>query len=680
MIYLRKFILYILFVGLTGALWHVNAQTRSDSLLLHRLDSLKQVPADTSLIQTYFNLAHFYLRQDSAKTGFYAHRALEVADSIDSQLGRGIGHMSLGIHHIIQGDYKQGLINSFEAESIFQKLDHDEYLAMLFSYIGIGYNRMGNNNEALRYYLKSDSLMKLVGGPMQRAQIKANIGIIYSHQGHHPSTIRYFKEAYTIIKELGSEGQIALIEHNIGVAYRHLNENDSALVYLERALDRRKKINDQFGLASTYQNVGRVYIEKEQYEYALGYIEAAIGLQEELGDRANISATYLYAARIFFNLDNYLKAKSYGQKSLETASATGRLDHQAEALHFLSTVEEAQSNLEAALSYLRRYTSLQDSLAEQNRAEAFEEMRARYETQEMEQQIELLEQDQQLHEAELARGRVLRNSLFGGSGALLIILGLLYLRYRAGKRHEELLQAKNKRLEELSEEKSEYLNIAAHDLKTPLSSIMGLAEMMKDPEYSLEETRQHAEFIYISSFRMLDLIKQFLDVNAIESGKKLAEVRPVDLAPTVEQIVEHYKYRAQWKEIEIKKEIKSPKLPAIADPSSFQEVMENMVSNAVKYSPRGKQVWIRSECRDHTLRIEVEDEGPGLSEEEQQLLFKKFKRLGPEPTEGEGSTGLGLYIAKKMMDAMNGKIWCESTPGKGATFIVELPLAEEPVS
>lgn len=680
MYYIRQFILLVLITGYAGIFCQANAQprTNSDSLLLQRLDSLKQqAQADTSLIQTYFNLAHYYLRQDSGKTAFYARRALHLADSIDSRLGRGIGNMAVGLHYIIQGNYTRGLKNSFEAEEIFGDLNRDDYLAMLYSYIGIGYSRIGNNNEALRYYLQSDSLMKKTGNPMQQAQIKANIGIIYGSRGHHRSTISYFKDAMVIIEEHGTPAHLALGYHNIGVAYRHLNEHDSALVYLEKGLDIRRNNNNRFGLASSLHNLGKVYIELEQFEHALSYLEEAIELQQEVGDYGNLLTAYLDAGKIYDNLQRSQQAKEFARKSLEIAEQVGDLNHQAEAILLLSSLEEQEGNYRAALTYHKTHRELQDSLADQNRSEAFEEMRARYESQEMQQEIELLQQEQKLQQAELARARVLRNSLIGGSAALLVILGLLFLRYRAGRKHETLLQAKNKQLQELSEEKSEYLNIAAHDLKTPLGSILGLAELIKDTESASDETRQNAELIYISAFRMLDLIKQFLDVNAIESGKKLADIRPVDLAPVIDKIVKHYTYRAKWKDIEIIAEQNARPLPAIADPSVFREVMENIVSNAVKYSPRGKRVWIRSECLNHTLRIEVEDEGPGLSEEDQQQLFQKFKRLSPDPTENEASTGLGLYIVKKMMDAMDGSVWCESRPGEGCTFIVELPLDTE---
>jgi signal transduction histidine kinase len=132
---------------------------------------------------------------------------------------------------------------------------------------------------------------------------------------------------------------------------------------------------------------------------------------------------------------------------------------------------------------------------------------------------------------------------------------------------------------------------------------------------------------------------------------------------------------------------------ALADERRLHQVLDNLVSNAVKYSPAGRQVVVRLTDYAHreinvsntatpslqepnTIRIAVHDQGPGLTEEDKTKLFGKFVRLSAQPTDGEHSSGLGLSIVKRMVEAMNGKVWCESEAGKGASFIVELPQAQ----
>ena len=118
----------------------------------------------------------------------------------------------------------------------------------------------------------------------------------------------------------------------------------------------------------------------------------------------------------------------------------------------------------------------------------------------------------------------------------------------------------------------------------------------------------------------------------------------------------------------------------MADAAQLVQIMDNLVSNAVKYSPSGKNIHVRVREVDGCVRAEVRDEGPGISAEDQKRLFGKFARLTARPTAGEHSTGLGLAIVKRLVESMNGKVWCESELGQGAAFIVELSLAavEEP--
>jgi signal transduction histidine kinase len=114
--------------------------------------------------------------------------------------------------------------------------------------------------------------------------------------------------------------------------------------------------------------------------------------------------------------------------------------------------------------------------------------------------------------------------------------------------------------------------------------------------------------------------------------------------------------------------------PAFVDDNRLHQVLENLISNAVKYSPHGKNIIIRLRQDERHVRCEIQDEGPGLSDSDKQKLFGKFTRLAAKPTGREHSTGLGLFIVKKLVELMNGAVWCESELGQGATFIVEFPV------
>jgi signal transduction histidine kinase len=134
-----------------------------------------------------------------------------------------------------------------------------------------------------------------------------------------------------------------------------------------------------------------------------------------------------------------------------------------------------------------------------------------------------------------------------------------------------------------------------------------------------------------------------------------------------------YEQQAKSKNIHIFVHNTATVSTVLADEQAVIQVLDNLISNAVKYSPHGKQVFVRVLRNAQNVRVEVQDEGEGISEADMTKLFGKFARLSARPTGGEHSTGLGLSIVKKMVEAMNGRVWCESELGKGATFIVKLP-------
>jgi signal transduction histidine kinase len=261
------------------------------------------------------------------------------------------------------------------------------------------------------------------------------------------------------------------------------------------------------------------------------------------------------------------------------------------------------------------------------------------------------------------------------------------------------LKEQNELLNKVNTEKNELLTIVSHDLKNPIGAIMALTEVMNSKNVPTDFRQAALEQISLTSNRMLDFVKNLLDMQRIDDGKMRLRTDTVDVRPLIKSIVHQYEHPAQRKDIHLHLLAEENVYFCIADEQAIMQVLDNLVSNAVKYSPKGKKIVVRVEnshsslaighwSNDNTsqpmtndqvtndvLRIEVADEGPGISESDMKKLFGKFARLSARPTGGEHSTGLGLSIVKKMVEAMNGRVWCESELGKGATFIVELPKA-----
>ncbi|MBD1210541.1 MAG: HAMP domain-containing histidine kinase [Ignavibacteria bacterium] len=244
------------------------------------------------------------------------------------------------------------------------------------------------------------------------------------------------------------------------------------------------------------------------------------------------------------------------------------------------------------------------------------------------------------------------------------------------------LHEQNEMLMALDIEKNELLAIVSHDLKNPITAVLGLAEMLQS---EVAPQSNHAAAItgqiIVAANQMLSLVKNLLDVNRLEAGVMPFHVEAFDLIPFVASAVQQYAPIAEAKQIAIHYTPRVSLGLVSADKQAVVQILDNLLSNAVKYSPYGQSVYVRVDNRPACVRIEIQDEGEGISEDDMQKLFGKFVRLSARPTGGEHSTGLGLSIVKKMVEAMNGRVWCESKVGDGistgATFIVELPVPKE---
>ena len=267
-------------------------------------------------------------------------------------------------------------------------------------------------------------------------------------------------------------------------------------------------------------------------------------------------------------------------------------------------------------------------------------------------------------------------------GTLALLTGLVILlllnRGFAGlerRRHyARVTTALNDKLAAANKEKDRYLGIAAHDLRNPLSSTRGLAELMMESELEPEQQREFLETIHRTSDEMLAMVNDLLDVAVIESGKLDLRFKEVDVARLVKQRIRHQEPNAKAKDIGLALDAPE-KLLASIDSARFSQVVDNLVSNAIKFSPTGTTVAVGLRAAGGTFVFDVSDQGPGMSEDDRKLLFRSFQKLSARPTGGEKSTGLGLAIVKKIVDAHHGTIEVDSAPGRGTRFTVTTPVS-----
>ncbi|HXK13344.1 MAG TPA: HAMP domain-containing sensor histidine kinase [Gaiellaceae bacterium] len=271
-----------------------------------------------------------------------------------------------------------------------------------------------------------------------------------------------------------------------------------------------------------------------------------------------------------------------------------------------------------------------------------------------------------------------------GGVVLLRLAGLVHAVERAGlaerlarreaEQAQQLLTFQNEQLVEIDRLKDEFVSSISHELRTPLTSIAGYVELLQEEEENPEKLG-HLAIVGRNSERLLALVTDLLFAARLQYGRLELERSPVDLRRLVEQCVDSARPRAQAASVRLDLEVED--VPEITgEPAKLAQLLDNLVSNAIKFTPRDGHVGVRLTSTPDRIRIEVSDTGIGIPDRERERLFERFFRAQAALERQIQGTGLGLYISKAIVDAHEGRIGVDSAPGEGTTFIVELPVSQ----
>lgn len=610
-------------------------------------------------------------------------------------------------------DLPNSLKYNLELLKVNQQLGDSLSVAATLNVIGNQYKDLNNSDKALEYYQAALSMNRLTATQSTSENNiitnLINIGIIYQSRGDSRNAIRSFNEALEIKKKKGTPVEIAVMHNYLASLYLSLGDLKEAEKQTQRSIGFLNHTDNKRLQSRNYIRLSEIYEKQGDYEKALASYQQYSILKDSL----------LYQEQLQQEKE---KLKQYQIESTEKEAKLSLIDHEMQSLVLRNEKEIAERERQQIELLLKekelQNVSLQKEQLEQARAvQQLQLQQGKIEKETQEQAILLLEQRRDLQNAEIERGELLaierqkeiafkntelalQQSQLERAGIqqqLLIYTAILFfaiiivvvtsywikrkdnrklqIQYNEINRQKEQIESINKTLVELNEEKNDLISIVAHDLKSPLNQISGMLEIIKltSKEQSPEQ-QEYTTKIEQSTHRLKKMVSKILDVSAIEAKTLNITLEQLKPARLLEEIVNRFTEMAARKNIALLKEIDTTVPSIISDVSYVSEVFENLLSNAVKYSPLGKPVTIKLSHRTCFVRIEFMDQGQGISEKDMKNLFGKYRKLSARPTAGEDSTGLGLSIVKKYVEALNGRVWCESEEGKGSNFIVELPI------
>lgn len=703
--------------------------------------------------------------------------ALALRERLGDSAGVGATLTSLAnvLRHV--GQNTESTQARFRALHIQEQLGNKRAMASVLNNLGSELKNDGKFQESLEYLLKAERLAKETQDKNVLANVYTNLGNTSEHLKRFDAALEYHTRSRQMMEQMGDVGGVANTYHNASTVYRKQRRFDEALEAQRKVLEIRKKTGEVNGYIAGLTAVAEIYAEQGKCTDGITTALQALRLADSTNARGRKRSIYsvlaachdslgqhreaLYAyqravaIRDSITTDEYRKqiaelkeryeaekreqqiallAKEQSLQQAELKRQSSELDKQRAELLSASVQRQAQAQ---SIELLNNQRQLQ-TLALQQREAALTEAQLRADRQS--QALRLASQEQALQQAEITRQRTVQFAL--ASVLIAVVAAALWLvrLYRQKERanakilrqqatleaqaHEiqlanTALHEANTTLSALNREKTEFLDVVAHDLKNPLIGVRMTAQMLADRlqqfsqtnegmhgnavyDVALNDTQLRQEFaehlrkITATAITMTDVVGTLLEVNRLETlsigfGTGLGiplRLTSVDLVAAVQAVADDFYDRAAAKSIAIAVELPTEQpLHCYADARAVYQILDNLVSNAVKFSPFNTTVWLSvHKATVHqplhaapTVQMRVRDEGPGISVADRERLFGKYERLSAMPTAGEHSSGLGLAIVKKLSEAMNGRVWYEppaSPATAGATFVVELPFDE----
>ena len=617
------------------------------------------------------DLAQAKLRNAPLDAARLADEALVLAEQLEDGPGRirALGH--LGVSHYYLGEYDRALQLNEARLSLAQELEDDETITSALNDIGVIYYVWGEHDRALEYYGRALELWRQNDDRHGMATGNNNLANVYHTAKRYEKALEHLERALALYREAGDAAQVASVLNNIALSQYELGLLDEALESLEQALEIVERLDDRPGIAASLNNFGMVYGELEQHHESMDYYLRSLEVREELGDRSGVAVCISNIGSSYANLGEIDEALSYLNQGLALIRELNVREIERDIHLKLTEAYETKGDYESALESYRQYDAIDNDLTSESTARRLADLENRYQLEQKDREIEMLRRDQRLQ-------RTLRNTFVGGASLLLVLVILLYNRYRlkvqANVALEEAQTEREKMIRtELSHVKVGELGTAlAHELNQPLTAILTNAQatrrLLASGRADPAELDEALADIVAGSGRAREIIRRQREL--LQRGELVREV--LDINETFKAVERLARTDAGRDGATLSMQL-APGLPLIqGDRIQLQQVLLNLVHNAAEAMAEGdtgpRDIQVRTALEDvDTIVVSVSDTGPPVTDEVIEQITTPFFTTKPH------GLGMGLPICQTIVEAHGGRLWVTRNSERGLTVRLTLP-------
>lgn len=633
--------------------------------------SLLKTSVDTTRLSIINQLIRFYTDSNNERTIALAKEALTFADKARSKKEAASIYRNYALAIEALGKYTESILYNEKALDLYKEDNDSANISIIYNNLGIGYNQIGDYSMAVHNLLLAIEIDEALKDTIGSSFDYINLSETYYFSKNYQLAELWGKKAFNTINATQEKYGLAYAAETLALAYIELGKLDSAKLLVSTASALAKAQSVDYLICRSESHLGRISLKQGAYDSARYHFLNALKLSKDkyisdvrLPSLILLSEAYLYLNQEQIALEHAIEAY---QASLTVKNKVWAM----ESSTILAKIFEKMKRGTEAIKYLQLASLYKDTILDQSvrgsiLAKAFN-INLENEKRAKQKALDGLEEKDKV----VLRQRYM---LAIGGTLLLSLVTFLYLIRKASierKKNNEQLINNNIQLNQLNQEVNGLINTIVHDLKAPLNSLQGIL-------YVLEQDTSHnssANEMIKHGHRVIEggheIIKELLELRELEEKTTTLNIENTNLKKLIEGIKEEYLPYAHQKQISIN--TLSEDQMVDLDQQMVKRLIGNLVSNAIKYSPPGKQVQIIANKTNQLITFEVVDEGQGFSEEDREKMYQKFQKLSARPTAGETSHGLGLAIVKIIVSRLKANIELTSELGKGSSFIVTIP-------
>lgn len=581
---------------------------------------------------------HFYQKRDFVKTRAYVDSSFFYLKSSERKVIQATNYILLALLAMEEDDNVTSIQLYNDALAIYQETHDTLNYTFVLRKIGNNYDYLGDHETAREFYDECISYAQRKGEKEIEAACYSNIGGMYNEEGNNEEALKFYLKGVELAEQTTSLELQHKVYHGTALALMGMNKFAESKVLLNKSMKVSRQDRNQKSLGFTIQGFGFLYLFMNQLD----------------------------SSEYYFN------------KTLELATAISNAQLQTNARESLEQIYFKTGRFEKAYKLSKINEAANDSIYNIDNARLLATMRTKYQSEKRER--ELAEKNLQLREAGyvLDRQRALQTGLFIVVALLVVIIFLVYRQFVLRNRANSLLSVRNQEIqkhaehvENLNQTKSRWFINVAHELRTPLTLIKGPINRVLSKYDFPDDVREDLILVERNANSLSNLVNEILDLSKLEEGKIKLKESVFNICDLTGQICEAFHSRAEQLGVKIYHKCLQ-NVHVRADDDKIQKILVNLISNALKFTPKGGKIEVMVQVGEE-LEIIVKDTGKGISPSDVPFVFDRFFQSSDPTDDAKGGTGIGLALSKEIAIMHDGQLKVSSQPGVGSAFTLVLP-------